>query len=911
MFSDFSIRSKSTLLGIAFGLAFPIFATTLDAFLLGDDMSLASMWRVQFSQPLHWVINTAPFVLGLMGYVIGRSRERINALNDALQERLNVRTIELKTANHDLTLETSEHLRTQAVLQSSEVKLQSITDSAQDAIIMIDVEGKISYWNPAAERIFGYTAQEVMGQLLEHSIVPERFRNMHAMGFARFRKAGQRLHEGTGEVALLGKTTELAALRKDGSEIPVEISLSGVRLDGNWHAVGILRDITERKISEARLLETSHAAEASNRAKSRFLASMSHEIRTPMSTIIGYSDLLRSTDMTATQQEYCQILQNSSEALLLLLNDILDFSKIEAGHLDMEQEPFVLTDVLDAISDMLLEKMLDSDIELVIDVAENVPNALVGDALRLRQVLLNLLGNAFKFTERGEVVLRVQCQMSSSAQATLVFEIRDTGIGMQQEVVQKLFQAFTQADDSTTRKYGGTGLGLAVCKQLVELMGGEIGVESELGSGSNFHFTAVFGRSRQEDAPLQLTSIKALRVLIVDDNVSNRTVMQRMLESFKWQVESASCAAEGLAALRRAAAKNPFDLVLIDWRMPDMDGLQTCEAIKADQQLAGVRIIMMSAFGRETQKDRAESLKLDAFLIKPIKSARLRDAVETIWGSRAHDDGGQQQLKKIAQLDSAQLFAGRRVLLVEDNAINRKLARTMLEKKGFRVDAVENGRLAVEAVRSTSYDLVLMDMQMPEMDGLEATRAIRSDSAFVDLPIIAMTANVMMGDKDLCLAAGMNDYLSKPISPAKFHELLIKWLIALGDAPTSAHSVESDVIDALAGLVGIEVPQVLESVGGDKNLLRELLVDFAQESANFVEQVQEALEQDDRQRAKNLVHSFKGVVGNLGANELYEAAVALETTIKLGHEQPVEQIAQVDRLLTDVLQGIARLQARA
>lgn len=904
MISDLSVRLKSTLLGIAFGLAFPLFATMLDAFLLADDLSLASMWRVQFSQPLHWVINTAPLVLGLMGYIIGSSRERISALNDALQERLKVRTVELKTVSHDLTLESAEHLQTQAVLQRSEEKLQRITDSAQEAIIMIDEEGRISYWNPAAERIFGFAAQEVMGQLLETFIVPERFRKMHAIGFAHFQK--------TGDGAALGKTTELNALRKHGSEISVELSLSAVSFDGKWHAVGIVRDITERKLVQAQLLEARQAAEAANQAKSRFLASMSHEIRTPMSAIIGFTDLLGNTEMTATQQQYCQIVQNSSEALLLLVNDILDFSKIEAGQMDMEHEPFVLTDVLDAISDMFLEKMLHADIELVIDVAENVPNALVGDALRLRQVLLNLLGNAFKFTARGEVVLRVQCQMSSSEQATLLFEVRDTGIGIPQEVVQKLFQAFTQADDSTTRKYGGSGLGLAVCKQLVELMGGEIGVESEFGSGSNFHFTAVFGRSRQEDAPpLQLTSLKALRVLIVDDNASNRTVMQRMLESFKWQVESASCAAEGLAALRRAAAKSPFDLVLIDWRMPDMDGLQTCEAIRADQQLAGVRIIMMSAFGREAQKHRAASLKLDAFLIKPIKSARLRDAVETIWGSRAHDNGGQQQLKEIAQLESAQLFAGRRVLLAEDNAINRKLARLMLEKTGFRVDAVENGRLAVEAVRSTSYDLVLMDMQMPEMDGLEATRAIRSDAAFVDLPIIAMTANVMQGDKDSCLAAGMNDYLSKPISPAKFHETLKKWLLVLGDAPTSAHSVESDVIDALAGLVGIEVAQVLERVNGDAQVLRELLDEFALEYTALMDKVQEALAIPDMKLAQGLVHGFKGAAGNLGANELYEAAVGLETAIKLGHPQPVEQIAQVDRLLTEVLQGIARLQTQA
>ncbi len=711
----------------------------------------------------------------------------------------------------------TEHRQTEETLRESEQKLKAITASAQDAIIMMNGEGGICYWNDAAQGMFGHSAQDALGQELHLLLTPQRYYEAYGKGFGHFKK--------TGQGAAVGRTLELTALRKDGTEFPVELSLSAVKIKGEWNAIGIIRDISERKRAEEVMQKAKEAAETADRAKSEFLANMSHEIRTPMNAIIGMTDLALDTKLTAEQREYLEIVKTSGDALLTLINDILDFSKIESGKLDLELIEF---DLLDNVGDTLRALSVgahEKRLELSYHVLPDVPETLIGDPGRLRQILVNLVGNAIKFTEQGEIVVRVEKESGTEDNACLRFSVTDTGVGIPTDKQQLILEPFIQADSSATREYGGTGLGLAISKNLVEMMGGDIQVESEVGKGTTLHFTACFDRPKMLSMrPMVAESFDArgLRVLVVDDNATNRRILQEILLNWHMKPTAVGSGKAALAALERAREQNaPFSLVLLDAVMPEMDGFAFAKEVRKRTGLIGVVIVLLTSAGQRGDAAQCRDLDISAYLIKPIKQSDLLDTIMAVMAYRQKDDREAPLITRhsLREIEVTQPLKGTKplkILVAEDNVVNQRLVVRMLEKRGHSVVVASDGREAVAAFEKERFDLVLMDVQMPEMDGLEATRRIRNSeqklkaqsskqkigflpmsfqlSAFSlqpsarseRLPIIAVTAHAMKGDRDRCLEAGMDDYVSKPIKPRELFQAIEKQISASERAESKA-----------------------------------------------------------------------------------------------------------------------------
>jgi PAS domain S-box-containing protein len=885
----------------------------------------------------------------------------------------------------------------EAALSESNERFRIIGSSALDAIIMMDSSGNTTLFNPSAEKMFGYKAEEIIGKPVHDFVAPERFRKVFSEKFPGFLR--------TGHGDAVGKVLELVAIRKDGTEFPIEISLAGFRKADEWRAVATIRDITLRKQNEeflkeneefqrsllenlsvgvmiidpeTRKIETMNAfaagmfgareediigrtchsficpamenncpivdknqtvdnsdkvllkadgtqipilktvkkvrikgkekllesfiditerkkaeenlslakeqAEAATRAKSDFLSNMSHEIRTPMNAIIGLTYLALQTGLNPKQREYLTKIHDSAENLLGIINDILDFSKIEAGRIELENIEFSFDSMLAEISNIVSKTAEDKGIEFIFDIDSHIPSRLIGDPLRLKQVLVNLTGNAIKFTSKGQVVLRTEVLKRTGGGAQEVvkikFTVSDTGIGLKSDQIDKLFESFTQADSTITRKYGGTGLGLSISRRLVNLMGGEIGIESIFGHGSTFSFSVDFNIVKDlDDGFIFPADIQGLKVLVVDDNESVTDIMESYLTRFGFTVITASGGMEAIRILE--SESEPLSLMLLDWKMPGLDGVQTLQKIRDNARIAKVPpVIMISGFSDDDGKFLTKDLGVNGLLKKPMSRSDLFDAIMEVLG------GNIEKTEKILRspINKGVLarLKGNRVLLVEDNVVNQMVASEILKSVGMNVTVAVNGKKALKALEEGSFDIILMDVQMPEMDGIEATHIIRSDEKYKKLPIIAMTAHAMSGDKERFLEAGMNDHTPKPINPETFFATLAKWLdkkIMSEDVITSPFKVPG--IEVLPDeLNGIDLNDALRRIMGNRALLRDIILDFCSSFSDAGEKIKSLIDAGDLEGADSLVHNIKGAAGNIGALRLHHVAAEYDDKLR-------------------------------
>ncbi|HWA09101.1 MAG TPA: response regulator [Opitutaceae bacterium] len=745
---------------------------------------------------------------------------------------------------------------------------RALLDTIPYPMFFKDAAGRFAGCNQAYEREFSTTAEFLNGKtVLDLDYLPEEARRkFHAEDMAVIREAGRRSYE-------------LPILYADGRTHITLYSVDGFRLaDGTpGGLIGLLVDITGQKNIAEELRAARAKAEEATQMKSMFLANMSHEIRTPMNAIIGLSYLALKTPLNAKQRDYVSKVHNAGTSLLALINDILDFSKIEAGRLDLETTAFRLDDVITSVTTLTAQRAHEKGLEFLARVEPGISGQLRGDPLRLGQILTNLVNNAVKFTERGEIHLTVELVERVGEKCQLKFAVRDTGMGMTTAQMERLFQPFVQADMSTTRKHGGTGLGLTICRRLVELMGGQISVQTAPGAGSTFTFTAWLGLGDQSAErrviPEKLTR---LRALIVDDNGAAREIMNDLVDGVVLQADSVGSGPEAISAIRQHDADTPYQVVFMDWRMPGMDGLEAARAIKDDPTLRHrPAVVMVTAFGREEVRDEAERLGLDGFLVKPVTKSMVVDALINVFV----DENEQQAVVFAAKSEGVRLD-GMRVLLVEDNEINQQIAVELIEGVGASVTVANNGREAIErlmrAMPAESFDVVLMDLQMPEMDGHQATARLRADKRFDPLPIIAMTAHATTEEREACLAEGMNGHLSKPIEPTVLFDTLAR--LHKGSPPAAKPAAAASSPATLPAIAGLDTAGGLRRVAGNEKLYLKLLRQFMENPG--ATQISAAFEKGDAATAERLAHTLKGVAGNLGAQSVQAAAGAVEKLIR-------------------------------
>ncbi|PKN98656.1 MAG: hybrid sensor histidine kinase/response regulator [Chloroflexi bacterium HGW-Chloroflexi-4] len=730
------------------------------------------------------------------------------------------------------------------------------------AVVILDLEEKISSINPAFEGLFGYTAGEVIGKKLDPLVAPETL---------------QEAADLTRTVLDGGTVRGLASRqRKDGTKVDVEFAGVPVIVEGKKQGIlAIYYNVTE-------LVEAKRLAEQADRAKSEFLANMSHEIRTPMNGIMGMLELLLDTILNSEQRDYVSTARDSAEALLGILNDVLDFSKIEAGQLTIDTIEYDLRSTVEGVAHTLVSRAENKGIELACLIDKEVPSRVLGDAGRLRQVLINLVGNAIKFTAEGEVVIRVMMQSKTEKNSTLRFLVSDTGIGIPLDRQKAVFERFVQADSSSTRKYGGTGLGLTISAQLTKMMGGDIGLESEPGKGSTFWFTITVGNVKEGSIPLLALPQDLINVpvLIVDDNFTNRTILEKMIKGFGCNAFAVSSGKEAINILKSFSELNkPFQLVLLDMQMPEMDGEEVLCRIKSDPALHDTTVIILTSMGQRGDAARLEAMGCNGYLLKPVRQKELFGALLNILGRRNQPEDEKNKSSLITRHSLKEQQRGlTHILLAEDNPTNQKLAIRLLQKAGYPVDVVSTGKEAVDAVQKKKYKLVLMDVQMPEMDGFEATRQIRAIAPeFMNLPIVAMTAYAMSGDRERCLEAGMNDYLSKPLNVDELFKIIEHY----SDSTTTNGFEEQPqntldvMIQKAADLFDLE--KALPRFGDDLPTFFELLGEFLEHIKVTISDMEKALLNNDAKKIHFLAHSIKGASSNFEAKTISAPAFKLET----------------------------------
>ncbi|RJX32036.1 MAG: response regulator [Oxalobacter sp.] len=825
-------------------------------------------------------------------------------------------------------------------LALNEQKYRELVENANSIILRWTRDGHITFINEFGQKFFGYTEAELLGchvigtivppsesggrnlqRLMEQVLVdPEAFE--HNVN-ENMRRNGERVwiswtnkivHDAQGQVAeIMSIGTDITQRQKAEEQVRI------LHEDLKRHAEELEQRVAERT---AQLAEARDRAEAASLAKGQFLANMSHEIRTPMNAVLGMLYLALRTDMSPPLHNYLTKAQNAAHSLLGIINDILDFSKIEAGKLEMEHVEFGLDVVLEQITDVIGYQAGQKGLEFLIRHDPSIPPTLIGDPLRLGQVFLNICGNSVKFTEQGEIELALRALSSTETDITIQVSVRDSGIGMSPEMQQKLFQKFTQADQTTTRRFGGTGLGLAISKQLVELMGGRIWVEdSQPGKGSTVCFTLQFKIAqkaqvhRRELVDQAGPLLKGIRVLVVDDNEVSREIMAEMLRYFHLDVSVAADGVSALAALK-ANREKPFDLVLMDWRMPGMNGDEVTQRLHSDPSITHQpKVVMVTAYGREDVFRLAEQAGVNGFLIKPVSPSTLLDTILSVLGRGRILGKDEKQTQGKPELAASGQLAGARLLLVEDNDINREFAFELLRSEGMEVDEAVNGQEAVDKVRQNTYDAVLMDIQMPTMDGLEATRSIRALAAlpggerFATLPVIAMTALAMTQDAEKTKAAGMNDHVTKPIEPDRLMTVLAKWVrLSQERLGASKHVVATQLATVipheLLSLMSLDAREGIRRIGGKIDAYRRQLHRFREHFSDADTKLKGLLQEQDIKRAEEYCHALSGVTGNLSATALHKQVAEIDAQLKQGKMPADVELENMRNLLLQVIADI-------
>ncbi|MBT3605392.1 MAG: response regulator [Candidatus Latescibacteria bacterium] len=784
--------------------------------------------------------------------------------------------------------------------ESKQKELQNLVHGLPLPTALFDPSGDVIVMNQAFTALLGYTIEDIPTVELSWELFfPDQvYREQIHEDWAR----------GVQESAETGRPIEpmdLQITAKTGAVYDLQVHTVQV----GPLAATMWVDFTEQKRTAVELLEAKQSADAANEAKSAFLANMSHEIRTPMNAIIGMAHLALRTDLDTKQRDYVNKIQGSGQHLLGIINDVLDFSKIEAGKLDIENIDFNLDEVMENVAALIGAKASEKNLELLFDVGSDIPHDLIGDPLRLSQIIINYSNNAVKFTEEGQIVVRVHKEEEVEGDLLVRFEVQDTGIGLTQEQQGQLFQSFQQADASTTRKFGGTGLGLAISKRLAELMSGDVGVASERGKGSTFWFTARLGIGEaKQKVFVPEPDLRNRRVLVVDDNPQARQIISEMLTAMTFRVDEAPSGEEAIDLVGTADGDDPYDLIFVDWRMPQgIDGVETVRRLAGLNLSVQPKPVMVTAYGRTEVIEEAHNVGIDITLVKPVNPSQLHDAaLHALRGDTERSTSGRDGLSPTEGLDLSTI-QGAHLLVVEDNELNQQVAMELLRDAGFRVDLAEDGQIGVEMAGANNYDLVLMDMQMPVMDGVTATLELRADERFGDLPIVAMTANAMASDRERCIQAGMNDHIAKPIDPEALFKTLLEWIPADDYAPVempenangSVQDSQPESITDLSSIGGLDTKAGLRNVAGNREFYERLLKQFITGTeSKTVETVCEQIE-EDRAAAERTAHSLKGVAGTLGATQLQTLAQDLESAI---HDE-----MDIDTPLASVNEELTRL----